>query len=77
MPARKKVKKNRPVPCTDANQKVRERLAEKKRQRDAIIKKVAEMRAKEMLARQQRKAVTGDAGDSSTISALAPSEDVQ
>jgi len=57
MPKRKHVKKNAVVPCTDANQRVRESIAEKKRVAEAMAKKYemmmeqyqAEMKRRELL----------------------------
>lgn len=65
MPASKKKSykakmKSRVVPCTDANQRVKERAAEKKRQTDALIKKIATMRAKQELERRQHAAMGVD-----------------
>ena len=75
MPARKKKslkaqRRNAPKICTDANQRIIESLKEKKRQRDAIIKKIAELKAKEALAQEQRGAVSNDEDSMGTVSAL-------
>ena len=45
-------KKNIIVPMTDANQHIREHNAEKIRQNKALIKKIAEYKAKQQMAQQ-------------------------
>lgn len=53
MPKRKHVKKNKVVPCTSANQHMVEHNQMIKKKNDYIIKKMAELRAKQMMAQQQ------------------------
>ena len=48
----KSKKKNIMIPMTDANQHVREHNAEKIRQNKALIKKIAEYKAKQQMAQQ-------------------------
>lgn len=50
MAKKKHKKKNRPVPCSDANQHVKEHNANVRKQNDYLIKKLAEYRAKRMAA---------------------------
>ena len=50
MAKKKHNKKNKPVPCSDANQHVKEHTANVKKQNDYLIKKLAEYRAKRMAA---------------------------
>lgn len=50
MAKKKHNKKNKPVPCSDANQHVKEHTANIKKQNDYLIKKLAEYRAKRMAA---------------------------
>lgn len=56
-----KKKKHVYTPCTDTNQRVREANAEKRRQNDALIKKIADIRAHQEMARRQLSAMGGDA----------------
>lgn len=48
----KSKKKNIMIPMADANQHVREHNAEKIRQNKALIKKIAEYKAKQQMAQQ-------------------------
>ena len=48
MAKKKHNKKNKPVPCSDANQHVKEHNANVRKQNDYLIKKLAEYRAKQM-----------------------------
>jgi len=48
----KSKKKNISIPMTDANQHVREHNTEKIRQNKALIKKIAEYKAKQQMAQQ-------------------------
>lgn len=41
-------KKNKPIPCSDTNQHVKEHTANLNKQRDYMIKKLAEYKAKQM-----------------------------
>lgn len=50
MAKKKHNKKNKPVPCSDANQHVKQHAANVKKQNDYIIRKIAEYRAKQMAA---------------------------
>lgn len=50
MSKKKHNKKNKPVPCSDANQHVKEHNANVRKQNDYLIKKLAEYRAKRMAA---------------------------
>lgn len=52
--------KSRVIPCTDANQKIREHNQERERQRNALIKKIANMKAKQELERKQHEAMGVD-----------------
>jgi hypothetical protein len=52
MPKRKHVKKNKLVPCTDTNQHRREHNEMIKKKNDYIIRKMAEIKAKQMMERQ-------------------------
>lgn len=70
MPKRKHVKKNRPQPWADANQGKKERSARIKKQNDYIIRKLAELRAKQELERKQREALMGDTGSASIIDGM-------
>lgn len=51
MAKKKHNKKNKPVPCSDTNQHVKEHTANIKKQNDYLIKKLAEYRAKQMARR--------------------------
>ena len=53
MPKRKHVKKNKIVPCTDANQHVREREALEQRKINYAIKKMARIEAQRRLLMEQ------------------------
>jgi len=48
----KSKKKNIMIPMTDANQHIKEHNAEKIRQNKALIKKIAEYKAKQQMAQQ-------------------------
>lgn len=48
MAKKKHNKKNKPVPCSDANQHVKEHNANVRKQNNYLIKKIAEYRAKQM-----------------------------
>ena len=50
MAKKKHNKKNKPVPCSDANQHVKEHTANLNKQKEYLIKKLAEYRAKRMAA---------------------------
>jgi hypothetical protein len=58
MPQRKHVKKVRMAPRTDANQGVREHIERVRKQNEYIIKKLAELRAKQEMENQRRLADT-------------------
>lgn len=70
MPKKKHVKKNRPQPWADANQGKKERSARIKKQNEYIIKKLAELRAKQELERKQREAMMGGTGSSTIIDGM-------
>lgn len=54
MPKRKHVNKKKVEPRSDANQGILDHNKEKERQKNAIVKKMAEIRAKQELERQQK-----------------------
>jgi phage shock protein A len=70
MPKRKHVKKVRMAPRTDANQNVREHIERVRKRDEYIAKKIAEYRAKQLLA--QREAATNS---TSTVDGLKPVDD--
>lgn len=74
MPSRKHVKKVRVAPRTDANQNVREHIERVRKQNDYVIKKIAEMRAKQQLAAAQRRAISDDAASTGVIDGLQQGE---
>lgn len=65
MPKRKHVKKNKVVPCTDANQHVRERAALQQKKINYALRKMAQIEAKRRLMMGQ-----ADAMKSSDIDGL-------
>lgn len=65
MPKRKHVKKNKVVPCTDANQHVRERAALQQKKINYALRKMAQIEAKRRLMMEQ-----ADAMKSSDIDGL-------
>lgn len=73
MPSRKHVKKNRVVPCTDANQHERERIAEKKRVAEAMTRRY-EMLKEQYEAEMKRRELMKQPTTSPTI--LNPTEKV-
>lgn len=64
MPQRKHVKKVRMAPRTDANQGVREHIERVRKQNEYIIKKLAELRAKQEMENQRRLADTSSTATS-------------
>ena len=55
MPKRKHVKKNKVVPCADANTHARERIAMQNHKREVIAKKI-----EEMMQKRKQEMLTGD-----------------
>lgn len=75
MPKRKHVNKQRPVPRTDANQGVIEHTERIRKQNAYIIRKIAEMKARQQeMMEQQRLAQQSTA--SQTIDAMDGSRDI-
>lgn len=57
MPKRKHVKKNKIVPCTDANQHARERAALQQKKINYALKKMAQLEAKRQMMMENLKAM--------------------
>lgn len=74
MPKKKRVKKNVLTPRTDANQNAQEHLNRVKKQNDYLIRKLAEYRAKQQLAAQQRKAIAEDRAGAGSIDGLSTAD---
>ena len=74
MPKKKRVKKNVLAPRTDANQNAQEHLNRVKKQNDYLIRKLAEYRAKQQLAAQQRKAIAEDRAGAGSIDGLSTAD---
>lgn len=74
MKSKKTKKKNKVVPCSDANQHTIEHIKKVNKEREYYAKKLAEYRAKMMLAQKQRDAISTD-GEPSTIDGMKNSEE--
>jgi len=62
------------APRTDANQNAQEHLNRVKKQNDYLIRKLAEYRAKQQLAAQQRKAIAEDRAGAGSIDGLSTAD---